>query len=95
MTMLRQQNVIRRLMDMVCNHIHFTPLSVAVPSLQCPHVCLSAAGNAFCQSAQLHLRLNNRHEAATNYIDAGTCYKKADPNGSDPNFVVLCIVSLI
>ncbi len=78
-TMPRQQNVIRKLMERVCSDFStFCCSSLAVWAV----VCFSAAGNAFCQSAQLHLRLNNRHEAATNYIDAGTCYKKADPNGS-------------
>ena len=40
-----------------------------------------AAGNAFCESAKIQLRLKSNHEAATNYVDAGNCYKKADPNG--------------
>lgn len=40
----------------------------------------AGAGNAFCQSAQLQLNLGSRHEAASNYVDAGNCYKKADPN---------------
>ena len=41
----------------------------------------TAAGNSFCQAAELQLRLQSRHEAATHYVDAGNCYKKADPNG--------------
>jgi len=40
----------------------------------------SAAGGAFTESANLQLRLACKHEAATNYVDAGNCYKKADPN---------------
>lgn len=40
----------------------------------------AAAGNAFCQSAGLQLKLGSRHEAATNFVDAGNCFKKADPN---------------
>jgi len=40
----------------------------------------AAAGNSFCQAAKLQLRLQSRHEAATHYVDAGNCYKKADPN---------------
>ncbi|XP_061875623.1 LOW QUALITY PROTEIN: alpha-soluble NSF attachment protein-like [Colius striatus] len=39
----------------------------------------SAAGNAFCQAAQLHLQLQSKHEAATNFVDAATAFKKADP----------------
>ncbi|KAK1330017.1 hypothetical protein QTO34_010201 [Cnephaeus nilssonii] len=39
----------------------------------------SAAGNAFCQAAQLHLQLQNKHDAATCFVDAGNAFKKADP----------------
>ncbi|XP_053908800.1 alpha-soluble NSF attachment protein isoform X2 [Cuculus canorus] len=39
----------------------------------------SAAGNAFCQAAQLHLQLQSKHDAATNLVDAGNAFKKADP----------------
>jgi len=40
----------------------------------------SAAGNAFCEVANLSLKNQNRHDAATNFVDAGNCYKKSDPN---------------
>ncbi|CAM9787150.1 unnamed protein product [Lampetra planeri] len=39
----------------------------------------SAAGNAFCQAAKLHLQLQSKHDAATNFVDAGNAFKKADP----------------
>uniref|UniRef100_A0A8C4R141 N-ethylmaleimide-sensitive factor attachment protein, alpha a n=1 Tax=Eptatretus burgeri TaxID=7764 RepID=A0A8C4R141_EPTBU len=39
----------------------------------------TAAGNAFCQAAKLHLQLQNKHDAATSYVDAGNAFKKADP----------------
>ncbi|XP_076850286.1 N-ethylmaleimide-sensitive factor attachment protein, alpha b isoform X2 [Brachyhypopomus gauderio] len=39
----------------------------------------SAAGNAFSQAALLHLQMQNKHDAATNFIDAGNAFKKADP----------------
>uniref|UniRef100_A0A6I8PJ49 NSF attachment protein alpha n=1 Tax=Ornithorhynchus anatinus TaxID=9258 RepID=A0A6I8PJ49_ORNAN len=39
----------------------------------------SAAGNAFCQAAQLHLQLQSKHDAATSFVDAGNAFKKADP----------------
>ncbi|XP_070576712.1 alpha-soluble NSF attachment protein-like [Ptychodera flava] len=39
----------------------------------------SAAGNAFCESASIQLRLASKHEAASNFVDAGNCYKKSDP----------------
>uniref|UniRef100_A0A6Q2WZP4 N-ethylmaleimide-sensitive factor attachment protein, alpha b n=1 Tax=Esox lucius TaxID=8010 RepID=A0A6Q2WZP4_ESOLU len=44
----------------------------------------SAAGNAFCQAARLHLQVQSKHDAATNFIDAGNAFKKADPQGSPP-----------
>lgn len=40
-----------------------------------------AAGNAFCQAAQLHLQLQSKHDAAANFVDAGNAFKKADPQG--------------
>ncbi|XP_069765134.1 alpha-soluble NSF attachment protein isoform X2 [Narcine bancroftii] len=39
----------------------------------------SAAGNSFCESAKLHLRLQSKHDAATNFVDAGNAFKKTDP----------------
>ena len=44
--------------------------------------CLSsAAGGAFCKAARLHMQLQNKHDCATSFIDAGNAYKKSDPNG--------------
>uniref|UniRef100_A0A3Q1C1E9 N-ethylmaleimide-sensitive factor attachment protein, beta b n=1 Tax=Amphiprion ocellaris TaxID=80972 RepID=A0A3Q1C1E9_AMPOC len=40
----------------------------------------SAAGNAFCKAARLHMQLQNKHDCATSFIDAGNAYKKSDPN---------------
>lgn len=39
------------------------------------------AGNAFCKAARLHMQLQNKHDCATSFIDAGNAYKKSDPNG--------------
>lgn len=39
----------------------------------------AAAGGAFCRAASVQLKAGSKHEAATQYIDAGTCYKKSDP----------------
>lgn len=36
------------------------------------------AGNAFCQSASVHLLLEVKHQAASNYVDAATSYRKDD-----------------
>uniref|UniRef100_A0A671U754 NSF attachment protein beta n=1 Tax=Sparus aurata TaxID=8175 RepID=A0A671U754_SPAAU len=40
----------------------------------------SAAGAAFCKAARLHMQLQNKHDCATSFIDAGNAYKKSDPN---------------
>uniref|UniRef100_A0A672J050 N-ethylmaleimide-sensitive factor attachment protein, alpha b n=1 Tax=Salarias fasciatus TaxID=181472 RepID=A0A672J050_SALFA len=47
--------------------------------LQHPLFVFSAAGNAFSQAAHLHLQMQSKHDAATNFIDAGNAFKKADP----------------
>ncbi|XP_016431213.1 alpha-soluble NSF attachment protein-like isoform X2 [Sinocyclocheilus rhinocerous] len=39
----------------------------------------SAAGNAFSQAALLYLQMQSKHDAATNFIDAGNAFKKSDP----------------
>ncbi len=31
--------------------------------------------------AQHHAKLGNKHDAATNYVDASNCFKKSDPKG--------------
>uniref|UniRef100_A0A3B5A6F7 Beta-soluble NSF attachment protein n=1 Tax=Stegastes partitus TaxID=144197 RepID=A0A3B5A6F7_9TELE len=36
----------------------------------------SAAGNAFCQAARLHMQLQNKLDSATSFVDAGNAYKK-------------------
>ena len=42
----------------------------------------SQAGNTFVTLAQHHTKLGNKHESATNYVNASNCYKKSDPNGT-------------
>jgi len=37
------------------------------------------AGNTFTTIANIHLKSGTKHDAATNYVDASTCYKKSDP----------------
>ncbi|XP_041267066.1 alpha-soluble NSF attachment protein-like, partial [Onychostruthus taczanowskii] len=37
------------------------------------------AGAAFSRVAQLQLQLQSKHDAATNFVDAGHAFKKADP----------------
>lgn len=32
---------------------------------------------------QHHTKLGNKHDSATNYVDAANCYKKSDPNGKN------------
>lgn len=41
----------------------------------------SSAGSAFYEAAELHAKAGNRHDAATNYVDAANCFKKSNING--------------
>ncbi|CAD5118496.1 DgyrCDS7193 [Dimorphilus gyrociliatus] len=50
----------------------------------------NGAGKAFSQSAQIYLKLNSKHEAASHYVDAGNAYKKCDVNEA-----VSCITKAI
>lgn len=52
----------------------------------------SAAGNAFCQAAKLHMQLQSKHDSATSFVDAGNAYKKADPQGKAARW--LCVTDL-
>ena len=36
------------------------------------------AGDAFCKAAEIQLKQNSKHEAATMYIEAANSYKKSD-----------------
>ena len=38
------------------------------------------AGETFCKIASHQQSEGNKHDAATNYVDAANCYKKNDPN---------------
>jgi len=37
------------------------------------------AGKTFCRIATHHISEGNKHDAATNFVDAANCYKKNDP----------------
>merc|ERR1719336_27271 len=37
------------------------------------------AGQTFCKIANHHISQGNKHDAATNFVDAANCYKKNDP----------------
>lgn len=39
------------------------------------------AGNAFSEAANLQAKAGSRHDAASNYVEAANCFKKADING--------------
>ena len=54
---------------------------------------VAAAGNAFIQSAQIHSKAGNRHEAATQFVDAANCYKKTDTNGED-SFITSAVTAV-
>ena len=54
------------------------------------------AGNTFVTIAQHHAKLGNKHDAATNYVDAANCYKKSDPKEAVNSLVkAVDILSLI
>ncbi|KAI5608401.1 hypothetical protein C0J50_6872, partial [Silurus asotus] len=38
-----------------------------------------AAGDAFCKTAKVHLKTQNKHNAAVSFVDAGNAYRKTDP----------------
>eukprot|EP00088_Acartia_fossae_P041758 TRINITY_DN43692_c0_g1_i1.p1 TRINITY_DN43692_c0_g1~~TRINITY_DN43692_c0_g1_i1.p1 ORF type:complete len:293 (+),score=72.65 TRINITY_DN43692_c0_g1_i1:126-881(+) len=39
----------------------------------------SDAGKTFTRIAEIHKKNGNKHDAATNFVDASTCFKKSDP----------------
>lgn len=49
-----------------------------------------SAGSAYTEAALLHSKAGNRHDAATNYVDAAHCFKK-----SDLNEAVKCLLKAI
>uniref|UniRef100_A0A673MVN0 Alpha-soluble NSF attachment protein-like n=1 Tax=Sinocyclocheilus rhinocerous TaxID=307959 RepID=A0A673MVN0_9TELE len=51
----------------------------------------SAAGNAFSQAALLYLQMQSKHDAATNFIDAGNAFKKSDPQGIHLYFALIIL----
>jgi len=52
----------------------------------------SAAGDAFCRAASVQIKCGSKHEAATQYVDASTCYKKADPAGNCYNSALVYVI---
>lgn len=40
------------------------------------------AGGAFVKAAEMHLKLDSKHEAATDYYNAANCYKKENAQGA-------------
>jgi len=57
------------------------------------NVCMySAAGDAFCRAASVQIKCGSKHEAATQYVDASTCYKKADPAGNCYNSALVYVI---
>ncbi len=50
----------------------------------------SSAGNTFVTVAQHQIKLGNKHDAATAYVDAANCYKKSDSNGKLDMILMLC-----
>lgn len=50
-----------------------------------------SAGSAYTEAALLHSKAGNRHDAATNYVDAAHCFKKSDLNGKKFMLIVQMI----
>ena len=40
---------------------------------------ISDAGDCFCEAAAIQLKAQSNHQAATDLVDAGNCYKKSSP----------------
>ena len=38
------------------------------------------AGHCFCKAAEIQIKLQSKHQAASEFVNAATCYKKGDPN---------------
>jgi len=56
-------------------------------------IFVADAGNAFVQSAQIQGKAGNRHESATQFVDAANCYKKTDTNGDVLWYLHLLLVN--
>jgi hypothetical protein len=52
-----------------------------------PPIFFVQAGETFVTISQHHIKLGNKHDAATNYVDAANCYKKSDPKGKKISLV--------
>lgn len=46
------------------------------------HVLGDRAGESYCRAAECFLKLQSKHEAASNYINAANCYKKSNVTGT-------------
>uniref|UniRef100_A0A673L435 Alpha-soluble NSF attachment protein n=1 Tax=Sinocyclocheilus rhinocerous TaxID=307959 RepID=A0A673L435_9TELE len=58
-------------------HYIFIVIFIVIFAFCC--MCLLASGNAFSQAALLYLQMQSKHDAATNFVDAGNAFKKSDP----------------
>ena len=38
------------------------------------------AGRSYCNAAEIQLKQDSKHEAATMYNEGSNCYRKSDPN---------------
>lgn len=55
-----------------CHHVHLITQYFLISS---------EAGSAYSRSASLNMRLGNKLETASQYVDAANCFKKVDRNG--------------
>jgi len=45
--------------------------------IKCDFIFLQTFGTI----AVFHAKMGNKHDSATNYVDAANCFKKSDPKG--------------
>ena len=67
----------------------YTTRAVVLHGMLLSSSLFSAAGEAFCRAASVQIKCGSKHEAATQYVDASTCYKKSDPAGISYNRAIL------
>ena len=52
-----------------------------------------AAGDAYRRSAEIQMKLGNRVEAGTQFVDCANCFKKLDRNGKFRSIILKCNLS--
>ena len=58
---------------------HSPVLHYSVNNLVCVSLLDPAAGEAFCLAADVQMKLDVKHEAGSNLVEAGQVFKREDP----------------